>query len=201
MVSAVILPVAMSTSAQTGDAPRMTAQLAVAMKVRRGTTTSSPGSIPRAYNANSSATVPLARAMACWRFQRPRIPARKVGLPARSSSSFRRAQHRNGGLDLLFFKRRPRCERLASNWASAVDGKIRFQVAPTIFIWSPNLCPIFRTALIVQRKQGCLNEVQFHPSLKLPLFLALLEAPPPPSLDYAHLLLRLPRRRPRILNQ
>ena len=43
-----------------------TAQLVDAINVRLGTITSSPAPIPRPYNASSSATVPLARAMACF---------------------------------------------------------------------------------------------------------------------------------------
>jgi len=69
MVSAVIFWLTGSTSAMTGVAPRMTMQEAEAMKVRLVVMTSSPGPIPRAYRASSSATVPLARAMACLTLQ------------------------------------------------------------------------------------------------------------------------------------
>ena len=64
MVSAVMFWLTGSTSAMTGVAPRMTTQLAEAMKVRLVVMTSSPVPIPKAYSASSSATVPLARAIA-----------------------------------------------------------------------------------------------------------------------------------------
>src|SRR5690554_749422 len=52
------------TSANTGTAPAVTILEADARKVRGVTTTSSPAPIPSAFNAKSSATVPLARAVA-----------------------------------------------------------------------------------------------------------------------------------------
>src|SRR5690554_7497214 len=52
------------TSANTGTAPAVTILEADARKVRGVTTTSSPAPIPSAFNAKSSATVPLARATA-----------------------------------------------------------------------------------------------------------------------------------------
>src|ERR1035438_7006500 len=64
IVSAVRLLLSRSMSATTGVAPRMTAQLADAINVLLGTTTSSPGPIPRQYTANSRATVPFASAIA-----------------------------------------------------------------------------------------------------------------------------------------
>ena len=51
-----------STSANTGTAPAATTAFTVAMKVKAGTMTSSPGSTPSAASAQRSAAVPLATA-------------------------------------------------------------------------------------------------------------------------------------------
>ena len=59
MVSAVTLPVAGSTSAKTGRAPTYVGALAVAMKEKDGTTTSSPGPMPATISARCSAVVQL----------------------------------------------------------------------------------------------------------------------------------------------
>src|SRR3546814_20739518 len=70
IVSAEILPLARSTSAKTGLAPALATQEIDAMKVRGVTITSSSALPPLALptpspcNARSSATVPLATAMA-----------------------------------------------------------------------------------------------------------------------------------------
>src|SRR5215471_6509470 len=64
--SAVMFPESRSTSAQTGRAPKVTAQLAEAINVRLAVITSSPGTTPSARNASSRATVPLATATAYW---------------------------------------------------------------------------------------------------------------------------------------
>ncbi len=53
-------------SAMTGVAPTATTQLAVAMKERDGTITSSPSPMSNARSASSRASVPLATATA-WR--------------------------------------------------------------------------------------------------------------------------------------
>ena len=64
ILSAVIFPVASSTSAKTGVAPTLTTHEMLAMKVRGVTTTSSPAPIPSAIKATSNARVPLPNAMA-----------------------------------------------------------------------------------------------------------------------------------------
>src|SRR4051812_29979960 len=62
--AAVRLPVATSTSAKTGRAPRYTAALAVAMNEKDGTTTSSPACTPATRRARCSAVVQLDTATA-----------------------------------------------------------------------------------------------------------------------------------------
>ena len=52
---AVMFPLSGSTSARTGVQPRMTMQLALAMKVRGVVITSEPGGISRATRASSRA--------------------------------------------------------------------------------------------------------------------------------------------------
>ena len=66
IVSAEMFCESRSTSANTGVQPRTTAQLAEAMNERGLTITSSPGPTPSAIRASSRATVPLARAIACF---------------------------------------------------------------------------------------------------------------------------------------
>ena len=51
-----------STSANTGTAPAATTAFTVAMKVKAGTMTSSPGRTPSAASAQRNAAVPLATA-------------------------------------------------------------------------------------------------------------------------------------------
>ena len=80
MVSAVRLPLSGSTSANTGVAPALTTQDTLARKVRGVTTTSSPGPMPRALSATSSASVPLASATAC-------------AVPAQAANSFSNSRH------------------------------------------------------------------------------------------------------------
>ena len=80
MVTALRLPLSASTSANTGVAPALTTQEMLAIKVRGVTTTSSPGPIPSAFNATSSASVPLPRATA-W------------CVPAQAANSFSNLRH------------------------------------------------------------------------------------------------------------
>ena len=61
-----ILNVAASTSTKTGVAPTSAATSAVAQNVNDGQITASPGPIPIARNASTSASVPLAQVTA-WR--------------------------------------------------------------------------------------------------------------------------------------
>ena len=63
IVAAVTLPLSASTSAKTGLAPSSMAQKAEATNERGVTTTSSPGPMPKARSASSSASEPLASAM------------------------------------------------------------------------------------------------------------------------------------------
>jgi hypothetical protein len=63
IVSAVMLPLSRSTSANTGVAPTSRTQDALATNVRGVTTTSSPGPMPHARSTISSASDPLASAI------------------------------------------------------------------------------------------------------------------------------------------
>ena len=66
IVSAVMFWLLRSTSANTGVAPAVTMVEADARNVRGVVTTSSPGPMPSAFSARSSATVPFISAIA-WR--------------------------------------------------------------------------------------------------------------------------------------
>ncbi|MNY51967.1 hypothetical protein D3C86_1876040 [compost metagenome] len=80
MVSTVMFCESRSTSANTGTAPTLTMLETEARKVRGVTTTSSPAPMPSACRATSSATVPLARAMA-------------YSVPAQAANSFSNSRH------------------------------------------------------------------------------------------------------------
>ena len=71
IAAAVMFWLSASTSAKTGRAPQVTTAPADAKKLRGVTMTSSPGPMPRARKASSSASVPLASAMAWGIRDRP----------------------------------------------------------------------------------------------------------------------------------
>ena len=85
-----------STSAKTGTPPAIGTQDAEATKLRGVTTTSSPGCRPMACRATSSATVPLASAIACRRpssaayacsNSRTLLPVQALTFPDRSTAT------------------------------------------------------------------------------------------------------------------
>ena len=78
--SAVMLPVLISTSANTGIAPALITLETEAIKVRGVTTTSSPGPIFRALRATSKAKVPFASETAC-------------SVPHQAANSFSNSRH------------------------------------------------------------------------------------------------------------